>query len=222
MNAKSHETETLSPRDAVSEIRRIEGLHDALGKRASGLTWMIWGVIAPAIFVSYSLLGIVASFPSEVGANHALAPLFPLLWMPWAALGLAATATLWRSVGLVLPVRSTRMREGIVSGVIIVALIFAGFVAIALTRAPIVELAWVLMAQGLGLTVVGLLGLNCNDVTERRLWVLGGILLLVTSLIGSLVLGGDISQARQSFMVISPLASSLVLFGGGVYLTRRA
>ncbi len=216
MDANVLEGERLTPQAAVAEIRRIEGLHGALARRASGLTWMIWGIVAPAIFVSYSLLGIL------VGTYHLLAVLFPLLWIPWAAVGIAATATLWRSVGLVIPVRSARIREGIVTGVIIVGIIFAGFAAILLTRAPLVAPAWVLMALGLGLVLVGILGFNVNDAAERRLWIVGGIVLLATALIGTLLIGGDTLLANQLFTLISPIASALVFFAGGLSLTTRA
>jgi len=222
MDANVHEGEGLTPQAAVAEIRRIEGLHGALARRASGLTWMIWGIVAPAIFISYALLGILVGFPGNGNGYHALWVLFPVLWAPWAAIGLVATATLWRSVGLVIPRRSARIREGVLTGAIIVGIIFAGFAAIAVTKVPVVEFAWVLMAQGLGVVTVGLLGLNCNDATERRLWILGGILLVATALVGSLLLGGEILLARQWFTLISPLTSGLVLFGGGLYLTSRA
>src|SRR2546425_345178 len=214
MDANVHEGEGLTPQAAVAEIRRIEGLHGALARRASGLTWMIWGIVAPAIFISYALLGILVGFPGNGNGYHALWVLFPVLWAPWAAIGLVATATLWRSVGLVIPRRSARMREGVLTGAIIVGIIFAGFAAIAVTKVPVVEFAWVLMAQGLGVVTVGLLGLNCNDATERRLWILGGILLVATALVGSLLLGGEILLARQWVTLISPLTSGLVLFGG--------
>src|SRR5207244_3677164 len=102
MDANVHEGERLTAHAAVAEIRRIEGLHGALARRASGLTWMIWGIVAPAIFVSYALLGILVGFPSDGDGYHALRFLFPALWAPWAAIGLVATATLWRSVGLVI------------------------------------------------------------------------------------------------------------------------
>src|SRR2546428_119569 len=92
----------------------------------------------------------------------------------------------------------------------------------AVAKTPVAEFAWVLMAQGIGVITVGLLGLNCNDATERRLWILGGILLAAVALAGSLLLGGDILLARQWFTLISPLTSGLVLFGGGLYLTSRA
>src|SRR5213594_2592588 len=136
MDANVHEGEGLTPQAAVAEIRRIEGLHGALARRASGLTWMIWGIVAPAIFISYALLTILVGFPGDGNGYHALWILFPVLWVPWAALGFVATATLWRSVGLVIPRRSTQMREGVFTGAIIVGIIFAGFAAIAVSGCP--------------------------------------------------------------------------------------
>lgn len=216
MDATVHQGEPLTPQAAAAEIRRIEGLHGALRRRASGLTWMIWGIVAPAIFVSYSLLGIL------VGTYHSLALLFPLLWIPWATVGIAATATLWRSVGLVMPVQKARIREGIVTGVIIVGLIFAGFAAISVTRAPLVAPAWVLMALGFSLVIVGLLGFNVNDASERLLWIFGGVLLAAAALVGTLLIGADSVLANQAFTLLSPIASALVFFGGGLHLTTRA
>ena len=150
MDANVLEGGGLTPQAAVAEIRRIEGLHGALARRASGLTWMIWGIVAPAIFISYALLSILVGFPGDGNGYHALWILFPVLWVPWAAIGFVATATLWRSVGLVIPRRSAQMREGVFTGAIIVGIIFAGFAAIAVSRVPVVEFAWVLMAQGIG------------------------------------------------------------------------
>ncbi len=216
MSANANNAESLSPQKAAEEIRRIEGLHGALRQRASGLTWMIWGIVAPSIFVSYGLLGML------VGTFHFLRLLFPLLWIPWAAVGIIATATLWRSVSLVLPVQTARVREGILTGVLIVGLIFAGFGAISVTGLSIAPLAWVLLALGVALVIVGLLGFNVNSASERRLWVLGGLLLVVTSLVGTLLLGGDALFASQVFTFVSPLASALVFFGGGLYLTTRS
>src|SRR3989442_1734001 len=188
----------LRPRDRPRcRGGRIEGLHGALARRASGLTWMIWGIVAPAIFISYALLGILVGFPGNGNGYHALSVLFPVLWAPWAAIGLVATATLWRSVGLVIPRRSAQMREGLLTGAIIVGIIFAGFAAIAVTKVPVVEFAWVLMAQGIGVVTVGLMGFNCNDATERRLRILRGILFVAAALAGSLLLRGEILLACQ-------------------------
>ena len=65
MDANVLEGGGLTPQAAVAEIRRIEGLHGALARRASGLTWMIWGIVAPAIFISYALLSILVGFPGD-------------------------------------------------------------------------------------------------------------------------------------------------------------
>src|SRR5439155_15344138 len=104
---------------------RIGSLHGALARRTAGLTWMIWGVVAPAIFVTYSLAGLV------VAQDPAAARLFPILWIPWAGLGLLTTASLWRSVGLVIPVDRTRgARRARAAAILSVGFIAAGFVGI--------------------------------------------------------------------------------------------
>src|SRR2546428_9143884 len=101
---------------------------------------MIWGVVAPAIFVTYSLAGLV------VAQDPAAARLFPILWIPWAGLGLLTTASLWRSVGLVIPVDRTRgARQGVATGILIVGFIAAGIGAIGVHGAPISEPAWALI-----------------------------------------------------------------------------
>src|SRR5207247_9659084 len=100
---------------------------------------MIWGIVAPAIFISYALLRILVGFPGDGNGYHALWILFPVLWVPWAALGFVATATLWRSVGLVIPRRSAQMREGDFTGALIVGSIVAGFPASQVYRWPGVE-----------------------------------------------------------------------------------
>jgi hypothetical protein len=212
------EGEPLTPQRALTEIGRVEALHGALARRTTGLTWMIWGIVAPAIFISYAYAG------SAIAASGAHVEfLFPILWIPWALLGLATSGALWRSVGLVVPVDRVRsLREGLLTGVLIVGVIVGGMVShfhVGFLRA---ELAMALLGLGAGTTVAGVLGLNSVDATGRRLWVLGGLLLVATALGASLLIGGDLMLSRQWFSVIAPLASALVFFGGGLYLTTRA
>ena len=54
------------------------------------------------------------------------------------------------------------------------------------------------------------------------MWIVGGVLLTVTALLGSLAFVGSLDAARDAFAIISPLASALVMFGGGLYLTSKA
>ncbi len=217
MAMDTSEAGPLTPAMAVDEIRRIETLHGALARRTTGLTWMIWGVVAPAVFVTDAL----ATLAAEQGALPFAA--FPFLWVPWAALGLLATASLWRSVGLVIPVDRTRCgRAWFLTGAVIVALIAAGILAIRLTGAPVAELAGALAGLGIAAAVLGAAGVNSTAPGDRRLWVAGGALMALVALAGSLLAGGDLVLARAAFAVISPVTSGLVFFGGGLVLVSRA
>jgi hypothetical protein len=212
------EGEPLTPQRALAEISRIEALHEALARRTTGLTWMIWGIVAPAVFMTYSFVG------TAIAASGAhLEFLFPILWLPWALLGLATSGALWRSVGLVVPVDRVRsLREALLTGVLIVGLIGGGMILLFHVGFPIAELAMALLGLGAGTTVAGSLGLNSVGATGRRLWIVGGLLLATTALAGSFLIGGDLMLSRRWFSVIAPLASALVFFGGGLYLTTRA
>lgn len=208
------EGEPLTPQKALAEIGRIEALHGALARRTTGLTWMIWGIVAPAIFMTYSF------------AWHVLAEsgrfLFVFLWVPWALLGFATTGALWRSIGLVVPVdRMRSLRDGLLTGALVVGATIGGIVALFHVGLPLATLAMALLGLGAGTTVAGLLGLNSVDAAGRRLWVLGGLVLMATAFGGSLVIGADLELSRQWFAAIAPLSSALVFFGGGLYLTTR-
>ena len=219
MAAMASDGARLTPQAAAAEITRIEALHGALARRTAGMVWMVWGIVAPAIFMTYSFVFHAVPGGSFAGIWWTL----PLLWIPWAAMGLVATNTLWHSAALVLPHDRTRSgSQYVVTGAVIVGLIVVGMIVIHLLVAPIAELAWALTAIGIGVTLLAVLGININDATERRMWIVGGILLVATALVGSLAFVGSLAAARDAFAVISPLASALVMFGGGLYLTSRA
>ena len=78
------------------------------------------------------------------------------------------------------------------------------------------------ISNSAAMTVAGSLGLNAVDATGRRLWIAGGLGLAATALVGSLLVGADPDVSRAWFSLIGPLASGLVFFGGGLYLTNRA
>lgn len=219
MGAMATEGERLTPQAAAVEISRIEGLHGALARRTAGMVWMVWGIVAPAIFMTYSL--VFHAFPGQgFGGFYWI---LPFLWIPWAAMGLVATTTLWHSAALVLPRDRTRPgSQYVVTGAVIVGLIVIGMIVIHVLVAPVAELAWALTAIGIGVTLLAILGININDATERRMWIVGGILLVATALAGSLAFVGSLAAARDAFAILSPLASALVMFGGGLYLTSKA
>ena len=213
------EADVLTPERAVAEIRRVENLHGAIARRTAGLVWMVWGIAVPAIFVSYAL-----AFHAFLGTGLSGPVLLtPFLWVPWTVLGWLATRGLWHSAALVAPFDRTRLRTNVlVIGVLVVGLIVAGMGVIRTTGVPVAELAWALMAIGLAAAVLGLTGAGSNDAAERKMWLAASVALLLTALLGSLAFGTDLGLARDAFAVISPVASGVVFFGGGLYLTSHA
>ena len=91
-------TETLTPQDAARTIAKARSWEAALEGRTAGLTWMIWGIVSPAIFVTY---GFAATLATLAGAQPGW--WMGLLWMPWVAMGIVATVALWKTAGLAAP-----------------------------------------------------------------------------------------------------------------------
>lgn len=202
--------------EAVSEIEHLEGLHEAIAQRTIGLTWMVWGLAVAAIFVTYSYVGVLFdAYAAEVEV------LFAFLWAPWVALAAVITHQLWRSAGLVMPVdpRAER-REGIVTGLVMLALIFGGLWIVHATGARLLEPATVLLALGAATAGLGLAGINARSRLERRLSAIaGGGLILVALVTTALVPQGGIGYAWLS--LVAPVASVLAYFGVGGLLIAR-
>jgi hypothetical protein len=87
-------SENWTPEDAARTIAEASRYEGALAERTGGLTWMVWGLVSPAIFLTYALAEAAAMPPGAV---------WGLLWAPWVAGGVVATATLWRSAALAAP-----------------------------------------------------------------------------------------------------------------------
>lgn len=90
--------ETLTPHDALRALSKAQSWEAALETRTAGLTWMIWGIVSPAIFVTY---GFAATLARLEGADPGW--WMSLLWMPWVAMGVIATVYLWKTAGLAAP-----------------------------------------------------------------------------------------------------------------------
>lgn len=76
----------LTPKEAAAHLRGLEGFEQRLTQRVGGLTCMVWGVVAPGIFVSYGVAALAAGVPNWV---------FVVLWAPWVVLGVVLTRSLW-------------------------------------------------------------------------------------------------------------------------------
>lgn len=85
--------DTLTPHDAARALAEAARYEGALQQRTEGLTWMVWALATPAIFLTYGFAAVVGA-PGHV---------MPFLWVPWVAAGVATTVALWRSAALSQP-----------------------------------------------------------------------------------------------------------------------
>lgn len=192
--------DTLSARDAASAIARLEDVDDALRRRASGLTWMIWGIVAPATFVNYALVGAL---------GHAGEAWTRALWAPWALAGIATTIVLWRTSGL--PRASPGLRAKVALHIGLFVLGTVGLVAAA--RAAGIETPPTTVVA-FGLSIVTLLsaitGLLAVDAFERVVRAVGGVVLFA----------GAMLAATSPYA--PAVAAGVAFFGGGLLLALRA
>ncbi|MCI4352499.1 MAG: hypothetical protein L3K14_03835 [Thermoplasmata archaeon] len=208
--------EALSPSDALREIVRVTRLNDALLRRTSGATWMVWGIVVPAIFLTYGLVGLLSV------SNPALAAIFPFIWAPWVGLGILLTAFLWRTAGMQVPVsRPVARRQGILTALVFLLVILGGLTIVGALHLPFAQPAVALLGSGAALILVGGTGLNCVSRADRGIWVLGGAVLAGVALTVAAVLRGSLTEQYTWFTLIAPLATGLVCTLGGALVASR-
>ncbi len=79
-----------TPADAAAALREASTYEESLSIRTSGLTTMMWGLVAAGIFMTYAGVG---SFFHRHGTEWA----FNVVWIPWVATGILLTRLLWSS-----------------------------------------------------------------------------------------------------------------------------
>lgn len=207
---------SFSVEEAVEEIGRVEALSDALEARTSALTWMVWGLTMAGIFVSYSYVGaIFDAYSPDVEV------LFPVLWIPWVAMAVVITRVLWSSAGLVMPADlQGGGREGILSGVVFLGLIFGGLFLVSRVDVAMLEPAVVLLAVGVATGALAILGVNASGRLERRAGVLAGVGIAGVALVATPIVGtGGTGYAWLS--LIAPVTSALAYFAVAAVILRR-
>src|SRR5438552_1798189 len=92
--------DALSVTAAIQTLQRYEGFEARLYLRTEGMTWMLWGLVAAGIFLTYQAVA-----PFVAGHDFLLVA---FLWMPWSAAGVLATVALWRGARAANPGPATR------------------------------------------------------------------------------------------------------------------
>jgi hypothetical protein len=213
--------------DLAGDLRRLEGLHDALERRTRGVAWMVWGLVLPAVSVTYSYAGLAM----VQGARFSPA-WFLVLWMPWTLLGVLGTSALWRSVGLASH-RSAAAWHGLKAFLLFALVVVSLYLAYHFLQIykvfSLVGPSVFLMLVGVGTMVLGFSRWASPDRVERLLWAAGGVVLLVVVVVGTWIVGPVAHDAEpaafipglRAFAIIAPLAIAFVYFGNGLYLSTR-
>jgi hypothetical protein len=212
MTATVAEPGTLTPDQAVREILRIEQNTTPLLHRTIGLTWMMWAMISGAIFVSYEAIGIANPSGPLAALEYGFA------WLPWVLLGTVATTMLWRSLSLVVPLRSgTAVGITAAATVTFLAVVLGGGLVVSLAHLSVTGPSWAMFAIGIAAAIVGGSGLATDSRAERVFWLGGGAFLALLTVGIGLVAGWRGYDPLGILLVLGPLASTALLFGGGLY-----
>lgn len=202
-------TETLTPQEAARVLSRAQSWEAALETRTAGLTWMIWGLVSPAIFVTY---GFAATLVTLEGARPGW--WMGLLWMPWVAMGIVATVFLWKTAALAAP-RFDDPAEG--RRILWTMLALGG--ALSLALAILKPDSGILPLGGLGLMwlLAGAVNAFRGTREHRVVTMVVGLTLLATALV--------LAATRAPVDVhgfVSILASAAAPFGAGLWLVLRS
>lgn len=197
-------TETLTPHEAATLLRDASRYEESLRQRTEGLTWMVWGLATPAIFMTYGFAAVIGGSGWWMG----------LLWIPWVAAAGLTVHALWRSAALSsvhVERRSKSMRKYWTIFAVYVVL-FTGLFWLVPPTGPefpltVVGAIWVAM---------GLLNVWRSSETGRMVAVAAGT---------PLALAGGLLWAFHAPMELSSMVSFVLSgvapMGAGLWQTRR-
>jgi hypothetical protein len=167
---------SFGPVEAAHAIGSTRTWDATLRQRTEGLTWMMWGIVATAIGLSYAL----AHETKLVWATG-------FLWVPWVLVGAAFQTLLWRTVSLT-PVgtrlsRSVRVLLGVVA-LAGLPLLAVGLVRIALGEhgGGIASSVGFTVAVGLAWILVGALVRRLSS-RGRRVCIVVGLAIAIVGLL---------------------------------------
>lgn len=86
-------SETWTAQEAARALAEASKYEGSLARRTEGITWIIWALATPAIFLTYGFAAVLG------GTGWWMS----LLWVPWVGMAVAGTVLLWRSVAIAQP-----------------------------------------------------------------------------------------------------------------------
>lgn len=199
----------MTARQAWATIDEAIRFEEGLRSRTEGLTWILWGLINAAIFLSYEAVATLyygADAPLATTADPAQqrSPWWVGgLWVPWILVGAAATYALWKSAALSSRHVRDRPPRHALAVVAYVAFIFVGW-AIALVALPDrAESVYPMLGLGTAWVVLAALDPYRATVTGRRVAGAVGVLIVAFGVVVALLVPPDLHN-------VSGLSAALV------------
>lgn len=183
----------MSPAEAASALRELEGYEEHLGQRLGGITIMVWGTVAAAIVLAYGVAVPWLQAPQQAALS--------LLWLPFVLAGGVITQRLWQQHVVAFGGQDTSARDTLL---ITAAFLVVGFLVFSAARAA--GIAWngfSIMAAVNGLVAAGM------SLLLRRQGARGWSHLFSAGL--AMVLGGALLGILEMAPAPSALASAAIV-----------
>lgn len=176
--AGTRQAEPLTLEEAARTIEAARGYEGPLRRRTEGVTWMIWGLVAAGIQLSFEAAGDLLQGDWPIWLD-------PVILIGWPVLGVLMTYAVWRIAVLDRPgLRGYRWRS------ILGSLLWLPVVYVAMAAVYLLGVPWsgaLIPLIGIGLTW---LTLGLADAFKSTRWgrgtlvVVGGIILVTGLLVG--------------------------------------
>lgn len=172
----------LSAQHAWETIQQASTYEEPLRRRTEGITWMLWGLVTIAIFLSYDALSPHFHHYDHATGIETHAPWYiQILWVYWVIAGALFTWVLWRTVALAFPVGPHRP-AGIKVTLLWVAAGAIGWTLALLLLPNLHPHLTPVVALGIMWLTLGVLNLQRATPLGRRVLVVSGFLILLLSL----------------------------------------
>lgn len=210
----------LSARTAWETIKEASAYEEPLRRRTEGVTWMVWGLVTAAIFLSYDVFAPhFHSFDHTTGIETHAPWYVDLLWVYWVIAGSLLTWGLWRSVALAAPLADHRP-AGLKVTLLWVAAGALGWALVLLLIPTLHPHLTPALAIGVMWVTLGAINVQRATALGRRVLLVVGFLILLGGLAAQPLApdpGGDLFALNTARLFVAAAPP----FFGGLWQTLR-
>lgn len=219
MNEMADATD-LSARSAWRTIQEASAYEEPLRRRTEGLTWMVWGLVTLAIFLSYDAISPhFHSFDHATGTETTSPWYIDILWVYWVIAGALLTWAVWRNVSLASPIAAHRP-AGLKVTLLWVLTGAIGWTLVLLLLPGLHPHLTATLAIGLAWITLGVVNLQRATAVGRRVIAFTGFAILLLGLAAQ-TLAPEPGEDLFLLNIARMLAAGLPPFLGGLWQTLR-